>query len=262
MADGDVPMKACAFVHDANESHDLLGEAVLLQNKQWTTIQMRIPVGSCALLDRAGIMVEPCGGSAEACLYVDWVDFGGKADYTLDFAREHMEVWSTNHREVSQLTYLKGLWTLEDGYLMGTCADYGEAYTGDIGWRDMHVETRFTRNSRDKAGICFRTQGAVRGYAVLVDDNGVSLLKNSNGYTELARFEQVTSREVRLGVTCIGNDICVSLDGKDILAVQDDTYGSGMVGFVLRDGGHANYREMSVRALSEVHSIYPAAAQV
>lgn len=48
----------------------------------------------------------------------------------------------------------------------------------------------------------------------------------------------------------------------DILAVQDDTYGSGMVGFVLRDGGHANYREMSVRALSEVHSIYPAAAQV
>ena len=261
MSDGDIPMKACAFVHDANGSHDLLGEAVILQNNQWTTIQMQIPAGSCALLDRAGIMVEPCGVSAEACLYVDWVDFGGKADYTLDFAREHMEVWSTNHREVSQLTYLKGLWTLEDGYLMGTCADYGEAYTGDVAWRDMHVETRFTRNSRGRAGFCFRTQGAVRGYAVLADDHGISLLKNSNGYTELARFEQATNREITLSVTCIGNDICVSLDGKDILAVQDDTYESGMVGFVLRDGGHAHYREMSVRTLSEVHSIHPAAAQ-
>lgn len=249
MTQDDVSISVCAFAHERNGGRDYRGEAVFLKKGEWTTVQVQIPSLSGALLDRMGIQVETIQGDKPAALYMDWLDFEGKADYTLDFAKEKIEFWTSRHQEVSQLTYLKGLWTIENGCLLGTCSDYGEAYTGNIRWKNVRLRTSFTRGVHGKTGICFRTQGAIRGYAVWVDGKGVSLLKNENGYSELARYNAVIGQNVELEIECVGSQISVFLEDKQILNVRDDTYSSGMIGFSVANGGHAVYKNIVVREL-------------
>lgn len=248
-------LHACMYVYDGNTGREYLGEPAVLDGNNWTTLKLDIPALSGACIEQAGVKVTALPDTpSHAALYMDWMDFTGKADYTLDFAKERMEIWTAMHREVSQMTYLKGVWELNDGRLMGTCADYAEAYTGDIAWGDVEVTCTWEpAKLLGRTGFALRVQGAIRGYAVWVDRDGISIAKNDNGYDELAccALPDDCGDVLTLTARAVGNEITVSHNGRELLQVTDNhaPYLTGMVGLVLSDGGHADYDRIRVKVL-------------
>ena len=250
-----VSMKASAYVLDGNSGEEYVGEAVTLTAGEWATVKLQIPPLSGACIEQAGVKLTALDGwNGQTAVYIDWMDFGGKADYTLDFAKERMEVWNFMHREVSQMTYLKGIWTLEGGKLLGTGADFAEAYTGDINWGDVEIGCTWRPDpAQGRTGFAVRVQGAIRGYGIWLDADGISIAKNDNGYREIARCAMPAPSDgtVVLTARAIGNTISVLKDGKVLLSVTDNEspYLTGMVGLILRDGGHALFESIKVKAL-------------
>jgi len=183
------------------------------------------------------------------------MDFSGEADYTLDFAKERIEAWAPPlWREISQMTRLKGIWDLLDGKLLGTCADYGEAYTGDIRWRDVEIGCKWMPDmTLGRSGFLIRTQGAIRGYAVFADAKELSIQKNANGYTKLAACPLPARKDETLELVARvkGNVIDILYEGNIILSVTDDDnpYLHGMTGFAVQDGGHALYESLRVKVI-------------
>ncbi len=254
-AEGEATLAASAYVLDSNTGRVYAGDTVPLRAGAWTTVALTIPALCGACLAEAGVRVAVLAGDrAAAAVYVDHMDFSGKADYTLDFACERMEAWAFNQREVSQMTRLKGLWDLENGRLLGTCADTGEAYTGDIAWGDAEVTCTWTPDvSRGQTGFLLRVQGAIRGYAVLTDGQTLQIAKNSNGYTPLASCPAPSFGGGTLTLTAraVGNRIEVRYLGESLLcaADEDNPYLNGMTGLAVRNGGHAYFHSLRVREL-------------
>ena len=248
-------LHACMYVYDGNTGREYLGEPAILEGGCWTTLTLQIPALSGACIEQAGVKVTALMDTPDHnALYMDWMDFSGKANYTLDFARERMEIWTAMHQEVSQMTYLKGVWTLNNGRLMGTCADFGEAYTGDIRWKDVEVSCTWQpAKLLGRTGFALRVQGAIRGYAVWVDRKGIIIAKNDNGYETLAScpLPDDCGDVLTLTASAVGNEICVSHAGRELLRVTDahQPYENGMVGLVLCDGGHADFNRITVREL-------------
>ena len=114
------------------------------------------------LLDEMGFAFEICamsGNRAGFDVYVDDLYAAGGPDYTIDFAKEKEEVWTSVHKEISQFTRLKGNLFLEDGNLHLSCADFGEAYTGRYDWRDYRAEFALTPHAGEQHYGCIRVQG-------------------------------------------------------------------------------------------------------
>ena len=251
---GEVGLRACAYVLDGNSGQEYTGEMVDLQPGRWDTVTLTIPALSGACIEQAGIKVTAVSGwYGQTALYVDTLDFSGKAAYTLDFAKERMEVWNSHHREVSQMTCLKGIWDMVGDQLMGTCADFGEAYTGDVAWGDQEVTCTWSPNrARGRTGFAVRVQGAIRGYGIWVDADSVSIARNENGYRELVRcaLPAGIGEEITLTARAVGDTIEVLHQGTLLLQAKDPKpYRTGMVGLVLRDGGHARYKRLEVNIL-------------
>ena len=254
-AEDGLTMRACVYVLDGNTGKEYCGETAEITGGEWTTLSLEIPALEGACIEQAGVKVVGTGEAPKyAAMYIDWLDFGGKADYTLDFTCERTELWNGLHRPVSQMTRLKGIWELHDGRLMGSCADFGESYTGDTAWSDVEATCTWQPDlSRGRTGFAVRVQGAIRGYAVWVDEDGVSIAKNDNGYAELARcaLPEGCGETITLTARAVGDTITVLHEGCEILRATDTEapYCTGMVGLVLRDGGHTLFDRIKVRVL-------------
>ena len=110
---------------------------------------MPVPAMEGACISEVGVLfrsADACPGAL--CAWMDDFDISGSPDYTIDFAKEHMDMWNGLHTEVSQFTRLKGLWYLKENALNGSCSDFGEAYTGDVNFRDY----TFTATLRPQLG--------------------------------------------------------------------------------------------------------------
>lgn len=248
-------LRAAAYALDGNGERRYEGAEAELRPGEWTTLEVTVPPLSGACIEQAGVRFTPLMGCTwQPVVYIDWMNFEGKADYTLDMAAERMEVWKSGRREPSQMTYLKGIWDREGDALMGSCADYGEAYTGDIRWRDVEVTCCWTpRLGRGCTGFGLRVQGAVRGYAVWLDGEQLTLAKNENGYRTLASCPYRVQPGARVALTAraVGNVLTVCEGDRELLRAIDleQPYESGMAALVLREGGHAHFHSLAVRAL-------------
>ena len=253
MSNHGVGLRACLYVWDSNGDRKYKGDAVKLQSGQWVKLTLRIPALSGVCLEQAGVELTALDGwNGEALVYLDDMDFGGKPDFTLDFAKERTEKWGGLHNEISQMTRLKGNWELDGGWLSGSAADFGEAYTGDIAWGDVEVSCTLQRVTDSLAGFNFRVQGAIRSYSVAFSD-GELLQKNSNGYTTLARvpYSLPVGEAHTFTVRAEGDRFTVLENGKALLACEDtdNPYRNGMVGLRVEHGGHAHYQSITVRGL-------------
>ena len=245
-------LKACAFALDDNAGIEHCGEEVLLQPGEWAEVSLEIPALDGGRISQTGVKCTRCGLSGgDALLYIDHMDVGGRADYTLDFAREAVEYWPrSRHCEITQLTRWKGHWTIESGMLHGSCADRGEAYTGDIAWRDGEITCRWTPVSRrGRSGFGVRTQGAIRGYAVLADAQHLYLMKNEKGYSELARCARPAGETLEITVRYVGDSLEAYHEGNLLMRAKDAAFTHGMAGFLVQDGAHAAYAWLKVRVL-------------
>ncbi len=254
MSDAGVKLKAALYVLDGNDEKVHTGEAVELPAGQWTRLEYRIPALSGSCIEQAGVLLTALDGwHGEALLYLDDMDFTGGPDYTLDFSKERVERWHGLHLEISQMTRLKGLWALEDGCLCGSCADFGEAYTGDIAWGDYALSCTLARETEGLVGFGLRVQGAIRGYSVAYEDGKLLLQKNDNGYKTLtsAPYAWPIGEFRTLTVRAQGDQLCVLEGERELMRASDGhkPYLSGMVGLRVERGGRLRCKQMAIHAL-------------
>jgi ADP-ribosylglycohydrolase len=249
-------VKARLFVKDGNENRFHYGDPVELAAGRWAHLKFAIPSLDGACLEQAGIELIPAdrAGTGLVC-YVDDVDFGGKPDYRIDFSRERLEKWNGLHIEVSQMTYLRGIWTLENGELSGSYSgEPAECYTGTLEWDDYIFEAQVVPKLGEHHRINFRVQGAIRSYAAgLAPDGKVALYKNENGYRLLkaADFPWKAEETVVLAVKAVGNRFEISANGAVLIEYTDDDrpYLTGMIGFSNAEASHTHYKAFSLKSL-------------
>lgn len=249
----EVGILACLYVKDGNSGNYIESGKTDLAPGKWTQLTFEIPFMEGACLEEAGVKLIPKTGMNNAIVaYLDDFDFSGEPDYTVDFRKERIEEWNGLHKEVSQFTYLKGIWTLEDGELSGSCCDFGEAYTGAYDWQDYVFEATVIPVLGEYHNINFRVQGAVRSYACgLAPDKKLALYKNSNEYTVLnaVDFAWEYHKEYRFKVEVKGSKINVSCNNASIIEYMDQEkpYLKGQVGASVLKGSHCHYKDFRIR---------------
>lgn len=241
------------YVRDAHTGTVYESEKRELKKGEWETLAFDIPSMEGVLLDEMGFCFHVKGVEApvfDLTVLIDDLYADGTPDYTLEFAKEEEEVWTGLHREVSQMTKLKGLMYLSDGELHLSCADFAEAYTGRYDWADYSAEYTFTPLTGANHMVNFRVQGAIRSYAFgLLPDGKAAILKNDNGYSVLTEtaFDWKLGEEYTVKVTAKGNCLKAEINGC-VLEVCDHErpYLTGSVGVSMRSGSHDKYRRIKV----------------
>lgn len=144
----------------------------------WHDFEFEIPRLHNALLSEVGIVLRNLGTPWTGNVLLDWLDWDGEPALSNDFALEKPE-----YGAISQWTYLRGYWRLQDGAYHGSGAGVNESYTGDVDWRDYLVTVRLRPLLGNHHNVLVRVQGARRSYAVgLAADDQLVLYKNDGGY--------------------------------------------------------------------------------
>lgn len=241
------------YVRDAHTGTIYESEKTAVKKGEWNTFSFKIPSLKGVLLDEMGVCSHIMGTHTEIFDYVVLLDdlYGdGNPDYTLDFSRETTEVWTGIHREISQMTKLKGLMYLEDRQLHLSCSDFAEAYTGRYDWTDYAAEFTFTPLTGEHHMVNVRVQGAIRSYAFgLLPDGKAGLLKNDNGYRILAEmpFDWKKGEEYTVKITAQGNILKAEINGCVLEAWDEERpYLRGSVGVSMRKGSHDKYRKIKI----------------
>lgn len=243
------------YVHDAHSGKIYESKKMAVKKGEWNTLSFHIPSLEGTLLDEMGICSHIMGTHTEIFDYVVLLDdlyADGQPDYTLDFSAETTEVWTGLHKEISQMTKLKGLMYLEDGQLHLSCSDFAEAYTGRHDWKDYTAEFTFTPLTGEYHMLNVRVQGAIRSYAFgFLPDGKAGLLKNDNGYTVLAEkpFEWKAGKEYTVKITVQGNTLKAEIDGCVLEAIDEEhPYLRGSVGVSMIKGSHDKYRRIRIKS--------------
>jgi ADP-ribosylglycohydrolase len=247
-------VQARLYVKDGNGNVRYYGETIKLTPDQWTALTFTIPAMKGICLEEAGVEFIPIEGY-QLIAYLDDFSFSGKPDYEIDFAKERLEKWHELHIEVSQFTYLRGLWTLEDGELSGSYyGEPAEAYTGDLKWKDYSFEAVVHPKLGDYHNIQFRVQGGIHSYAVgLAPDNKVCLYKNDNGYVELgfSDFNWNHNQDYSIKIEAVGNRFIVAVNNQTVLEYSDHDhpYLTGQIGFSNFSSSHTHYKGFKVMGI-------------
>jgi len=243
---------ACLYVKDDNSNQFIEGSKIDLVPGQWAELNWDIPRLEGACLTEAGIKLVPKGGyNSPLIVYLDDLDFSGAPEYTIDFSKERIEYWNGLHLEVSQFTYHKGIWILENDELSGSCYDSGEAYTGGYDWKDYSYQATLIPQLGEHHRVNFRVQGAIRSYAVgLAPNNKLVLYKNNNGYKILTKteFPWKHNQEYTLKIETKGSEIHVLNNDEKLISYHDteSPYLYGQIGMSLDKGSHCHYKDIII----------------
>lgn len=226
----------------------LEGERRPLTGNDWLALSFDIPTLPHMLIEEMGVRLTAgaASGGGSAIVLMDEVRFTGAPRYDIDFHHETLR-WRS---KISQFTYLKGSWSLENGRLMGSACDFGETYTGDIRWGDYTLEGSITPACAGEAALNIRVQGAIRSYAVALADEKLMIRKNKNGYETLAScvHETKVGKTYRFRIEARGNKISVYENGALVLAAvdEDKPYLTGCIGCSVRDGARAYFDNLKI----------------
>ena len=245
------------YAKDLRTGELILGDRIRLANDgQWVQLELKLPRMEAALLGEAGYLFEVGGErkwQMDFVAYVDDFGFEGAADYGVNFAKENVEFWNALHVEISQMTKLRGILSLDNHRLNLSCADQGEAYTGHYQWEDYRAEFDMMPITGERATVNFRVQGAIRSYAFGFDGAGrLAILKNENGYRELAScpFDWQHGESYRLSVEVRGTSIVASCNDTVLRCEdKDNPYLTGQVGLSVREGSRMQLAGLSVRPI-------------
>ncbi len=247
------------YVKEQHSKKVFYGPGTVCRPDRWESLMFAVPGMEKALLTEAGVALTVLGDTADDCVLEAWMDdmeYGGPADYTLDFNEEKQEMWSGTHSEVTQFTRLKGWTWLEDGRLHLLAADFGETFTGSHEFEDYAVEAVIRPVTGKHHRINVRVQGAVRSYAAGLDGpDSLALLKNENGYRELVRIQYPwkEGHDYWLKVKVEKDVISVYDRNGELFSYRDDTapYLTGAFGFSAEQGSHGSYSEVKVRPVNQ-----------
>lgn len=257
--DGIEDVHARIYVKDSNSNEYHYSEKFELQPGDWKELTYRIPSLENACIREVGVAVVPTQEERRRhtslpslIFYLNSFIVSGNPSYSIDFKHEKLEVWSEVQEEVSQLTYLRGLWELENGYLTGSNHEDSpaEAYTGHTDWKDYTFTSTFRPTKGNNHHINFRVQGAIRSYAFGLSDGKVILYKNNNGYTELKSvpFNWNLDKYYEVSIKVENNKIYGYVNGEELLYFedQDNPYLTGQIGFSNFNGSRTYFKNFTV----------------
>ncbi len=242
------------FVREEHSEKIYRSNPVPLKKGEWKALECRIPAMEGSLIDEMGFCFSILGLQNEMIDFVGLIDdlyVDGTPDYSIEFDKEREENWNGLHREISQMTKLKGLMYLQDGQLNLSCSDFAEAYTGRHDWTDYTATFYFTPVIGEYHMVNVRVQGAIRSYAVgLYPDNKVALLKNDNGYDVLVSkdFTWKANTEYKVEITVTSNCLKAKINEEVTLEYTDTEhpYLTGSTGVSVLKGSHCKYRKITV----------------
>jgi len=247
-------LDARIVIHDRNSDRCFYSEVNQLGGAL-SMIEFHIPRMEGVLIDRLGLIVRPRDRIVDYDVFIEGYGVFGTPDYLVDFSKERQEHFGyTNgkpHIEISQFTYMNGLWELHDGCLSGSCAAEGEAYTGDFQVTDYMVDCRVKPMTGWHHLMNVRVRGASSSYAFgFFGRDTVALLKKNLGYSVVAskEFPYVLGREYGFRIEVKGSRITAGIEGK-VLFTWDDlegAYAYGQWGFTVLQGSHCHYQDLSV----------------
>lgn len=249
------------YIRDRNSGQKHYGNKISLLPGTWAKLSYTIPKMTNVCIEQVGVELLPIQEERRhlqlpsLVAYIDDLTFSEQPNYEIEFASERIEKWNVLHNEVSQFSFLRGLWTLEDGELSGSYyGESAECYTGSLEWQDYRYNSTVIPKKGDSHNVQFRVQGGIRSYAAgLASNNKVTIYKNDNGYMELAsvNFTWEHDHSYEFTVEAKGNRFKVYIDGVEVLNVEDQNhpYLNGLVGFSNFDGSHTHYKKFSVEGI-------------
>ncbi len=217
--DGPDAIRAGLFAWEEHEGRDYAQPGVLLPPGQWTELSYALPPLHNALFTQAGLAVHNLGDAPwSGSILIDWLDWSGAPRFSTDFYQEQEE-----YGAISQWTYLRGYWRLQDGAYHGSGPEISESYSGDVAWRDYTLSVRLTPLLGDHHLILARVQGALRNYALGLSPHGLSLYKKQRGYRPLvhAPFRWQPGRTYELHLQVEGAQLRGWVDGGPELSWED-----------------------------------------
>ncbi len=239
-------LRASLYVHDGHSGDNHQATAQPLTSGAWHDLTFQIPTLHNALLSEAGIALRNLGVPWTGNLFLEWLDWDGAPSFRNDFALERPE-----YGAISQWTFLRGYWRLEDGVVHGSGVGFNENYTGDVDWRDYAVTVRIRPLLGQHHLVLVRVQGARRSYAAgLGPDGQLVLYKNDGGYRLMTAvaFPWQPNQSYTLTVRVQGNYIVAAIGDARIAWADDNTpHLNGQIGFANFAGCHTAYERVEIR---------------
>lgn len=216
---------------------------------QWQTISCTIEDTQGDMIDEIGIVVEgdtPTTVKTLGKLYLDEFRVFGKADYSIDLAKQKKELATVTPFAVNH-----GAWEIENDRLGLMCCEESLAYTGNYYAKDIRVQAEVELENGDFPVLLLRARGAKQSYMAGFRDGNVCIWRQDFGLEELARapFPVEYGRAYQLTFQAVGDTLSVDVDGANVLQVQDSTFTSGMVGLGACSMGRTFFGKLHIQQL-------------
>lgn len=216
---------------------------------QWQTISCTIEDTQGDMIDEVGIVVEgdtPTTVKTLGKLYLDEFRVFGKADYSIDLAKQKKELATVTPFAVNH-----GAWEIENDRLGLMCCEESLAYTGNYYAKDIRIQAEVELENGDFPVLLLRARGAKQSYMAGFRDGNVCIWRQDFGLEELARapFPVEYGRTYQLTFQAVGDTLSVDVDGVNVLQVQDSTFTSGMVGLGACSMGRTFFGKLHIQEL-------------
>lgn len=207
---------------------------------------LKIKANKDSLIGKIGLIIN---SNKDDVLELISLDCNGKVDYMIDFSKETMEDYSLYHQEVSQCTYYKGIWKLENNVLTGRCLDNGQLLTSKP-IKDFVIDTSINLQSGNNAGVLFKVLGVRRQYQLLFEKGKIKLIKNYKHKNTLVEkdFQIKNNLKYNISISVIDKKILIYVDDKlTIEYVDENIIEKGCVGFYVDNGSVLSVDKIKIK---------------
>ena len=237
------------YVRNTSTKEDIIINGKIIKEDGWNNISFMIPDMDGSMVDEIGILLEansPEKNKDSGCLYIDDFMITGKANYTIDISKQKKEFSS-----ITPFSHNHGAWNLEGRYMTAMCLEHAEAMTGNYYMKDVKVRGCIIPHTGYSHLISVMVQGALRGYYGGLTPDGVAIFINNKGMKRLSihPMKWEYDHEYIVELTALGEKISLSIDGKELICVNDSSFGYGMAGYAMYSFGRCSFGNLSIQEL-------------
>jgi len=220
------------YVRLTASKNKVIGKSYKIDSSGWNTMEWIVPDTNSEAIDEIGIIFEnPFKETYIGDFYIDNIYVFGEGNHYIDFAKEKEEF-----NCVTQFSYNRGKWSLEDGNLQGICIDDSDCYTGNYYTENFLLETEIIPMNGLSHMVSFRGQGALKGYYVgFYGNNQVVFIKKDHGikFLKTEEFDWQYNTPYKFEVKAVNEHFSIKINGKVYFDLKDnDNYFEyGMYGF-------------------------------
>lgn len=247
---GQQPLWAVPYIRASAAKRDILGAHVKLVPNEWVEMEYTVPDLEGDLADEAGFIIEgdsPAKAKTLGKVFLDEFSVSGKARYSIDITKQHLDFGA-----VTPFSFDHGSRDIQDGRLLHMRYGPAFAYGGNYYSKDYTICATVRPLAGESHLLLVRAKGALWGYAGGFAPNGtVALFQNNHGFSPLAEadFPWELERDYRILLRAQGDRLTLTVDGKELLDVQETSYHYGMYGFGSLAMGRTAFSHFEVEEL-------------